>query len=98
MVTSCSGISQRGLLRVQMEVLADTVAAALRCPSTISRDATSRRAHREVRGLVVSAVNSSVQPAPWFLRNVIGCEDNRATFALPPLTGRAGRRGRWASR
>ena len=49
------------------------------------------------RSDVVAAANARTSPAPWFLRLVVGWdEEPRAAIPAPPVDRRWARRGRWA--
>ena len=52
----------------------------------------------DVRASVVEAANAKTSPAPWFLRLVVGeDEELRAALPEPPVDRRWSCRGRWST-
>ena len=52
----------------------------------------------DVRAEVVEATNAKTSPAPWFLRLVVGeDEEPRAALPAPPVDRRWSCRGRWST-
>jgi hypothetical protein len=52
----------------------------------------------EVRADVVEAANAKTSPSPWFLRLVVGeDEEPRVALPAPPVDRRWSRRGRWST-